>query len=108
MKSTLKFAACILLTGVLFFISFCKKEPVHVITPASSSSSNRPPVANAGIDQTIILPIDSIKLDDSASSDPDGNISSYQWTKISGPASFAIITASAARTSAKQLVMGVF
>ena len=86
----------------------CKKEPVQVITPPPPSSSNRPPIANAGPDQTIILPTESVKLDGSLSRDPDGNISSYQWTKISGPASFAIITASAARTSAKQLVMGVY
>ena len=103
MKPILKFAAFILLTGLLFFMS-CQKE----IPCENCRSVNKPPIANAGPDQTIMLPIDSIKLDGSLSSDPDGTISSFQWTKISGPASFAIITASAAITSAKQLVMGAY
>ncbi len=53
------------------FIS-CKKVPLVEVTPA-----NRPPVANAGPDQTIILPVNSVTLDGSASTDPDGTITSY-------------------------------
>ncbi len=51
---------------------------------------NKPPTANAGPDQVITLPTDSISLDGSASSDPDGTISERLWTKISGLASFNI------------------
>ena len=36
---------------------------------------NKPPTANAGPDQVITLPTDSISLDGSASSDPDGMMS---------------------------------
>ncbi len=89
--------------GVTIFIS-CKKE----YSCEGCRDGNKPPIAKAGPDQVITLPTDSVSLDGSASSDPDGTISSYQWTKISGPASFTIITASAARTSIKQLVMGVY
>jgi gliding motility-associated-like protein len=49
--------------------------------------SNKPPVANAGPDQTITLPTSSVMLDGTSSSDPDGTIVKYQWTKISGPPS---------------------
>ena len=51
---------------------------------------NKPPTAIAGPDQVITLPTDSISLDGRASSDPDGTISEWLWTKISGPASFVI------------------
>ncbi len=93
----------------LIFIS-CKKEYSceNCGSNPPTGGTNKSPISNAGADQTIILPIDSVSLDGSASSDPDGTISSFQWTKISGPASFAIITASAARTSIKQLVTGVY
>jgi hypothetical protein len=37
--------------------------------------NNKPPIAVAGPDQVITLPTDSISLDGSVSSDPDGTIS---------------------------------
>ena len=94
---------------ILIFIS-CKKEYscANCGSNPPTGSTNKSPIANPGPDQTIILPTDSVKLDGSLSSDPDGTISSFQWTKISGPASFTISAASAAITSAKQLVMGVY
>ncbi len=109
MKSILKYAAFLFLSGIIFLIS-CKKEYSceNCAGNPPTGGTNKSPIANAGADQTINLPIDSVKLDGSLSSDPDGTISSYQWTKISGPASFTIITASVARTSIKQLVRGVY
>lgn len=44
---------------------------------------NKPPVANAGEDQKITLPTNSVNLKGSGS-DPDGTIKSYEWTKRSG------------------------
>ncbi|MGZ3849693.1 MAG: PKD domain-containing protein, partial [Flavisolibacter sp.] len=44
---------------------------------------NKPPVVNAGANQTITLPTSSVTLSGSAS-DPDGTIAAYQWTKVSG------------------------
>jgi hypothetical protein len=49
------------------------------------SPVNVPPVAHAGTGQTITLPVDSVTLDGSASTDPDGTIVSYSWAKIAGP-----------------------
>ena len=54
---------------------------------------NIPPTANAGTDQTITLPTNTVSLSGSGT-DPDGTISSYSWTKISGPASGTITNAS--------------
>ncbi len=45
---------------------------------------NLAPVANAGTDKLITLPVDSVQLNGSASQDPDGNITQYLWKKISG------------------------
>jgi hypothetical protein len=72
------------------------------------SQSNHPPVANAGPDQTITLPLSSIILDGTASADPDNNISGYIWTKISGPSIFNIANASAVQTQVINLVQGSY
>ena len=69
---------------------------------------NKPPIAIAGPDQVITLPTDSVSLDGSASSDPDGKISEWLWTKISGPASFNIIKPSDSTTKVKTLVAGTY
>ena len=52
-----------------------------------SCAANKPPVANAGLDKTITLPTNSVTLDGSSSTDPDGTIVKYEWTKVSGPSS---------------------
>lgn len=46
---------------------------------------NQTPIANAGSNQTIVLPNSSTSLSGSAF-DPDGSIISYSWTQILGPA----------------------
>ena len=48
------------------------------------NAANIPPTANAGTDQSITLPVNSVTLSGSGT-DPDGTISAYSWTKISGP-----------------------
>ena len=68
---------------------------------------NVPPVANAGIDQSITLPINSVTLNGNGT-DADGTISSYAWTKISGPASYSIATPAQAQTIINGLVQGVY
>ncbi|HVY35731.1 MAG TPA: Ig-like domain-containing protein, partial [Candidatus Paceibacterota bacterium] len=44
---------------------------------------NTPPTANAGADQTITLPTNSVTLS-GAGTDTDGSITSYVWTKVQG------------------------
>jgi hypothetical protein len=56
-----------------------------IVQDSSSSGTNIPPIANAGPSMTIFLPANQATLDGSKSSDPDGSIVSYSWTRISGP-----------------------
>lgn len=49
-----------------------------------SLDGNQPPIANAGADTTITLPQNSIVLSGSQSTDSNGTIASYTWTKVSG------------------------
>ena len=46
---------------------------------------NNPPIANAGIDQTVNENTTSVRLDGSGSSDKDGTITSYNWRQTQGP-----------------------
>lgn len=103
MKQLLKFTACTFLLGITFITS-CKKD----VSCEGCAGNNKPPIANAGADQTITLPKDSVMLDGSASTDPDGTLTSYKWAKISGPVSSTIINANSSKTSVKNLVAGMY
>ena len=46
---------------------------------------NQPPAAQAGPDRSVSLPTNTIQIDGSGT-DPDGTVTSYAWTKVSGPA----------------------
>jgi len=84
------------------------KDTIQIIVDAVVIT-NHPPVANAGPDQTIILPTNTVTLDGSASSDPDNNITDYTWKKISGPsASFSIDNARAVQTQITNLITGIY
>ncbi|HSU28874.1 MAG TPA: PKD domain-containing protein [Chitinophagaceae bacterium] len=93
------FISIALLTGILF--NSCKKEHSCQSCPAK-----KPPVAIAGTDEVITLPTDSVFLNGSASSDPDGTITSHSWKKINGPASYNINSATTATTLVKNLITG--
>jgi len=73
-----------------------------------ATKNNKPPIAVAGPDQLIILPTDSVLLDGRSSSDPDGSISNYLWTKLSGPVSSDIIRSFDSITKVKTLVAGTY
>ncbi len=82
----------------------CKKEK----SCEDCNENNKPPIAIAGPDQVITLPTDSISLDGTASNDPDGTISKWLWTMISGPASFNVINPKTSGTVVKNLVVGIY
>ena len=89
--------------GVVAIYS-CKKE----YSCEGCADKNKPPIAMAGSDQVITLPIDSVLLDGNRSSDPDGSITKWLWTKISGPASFNIVKPSDSTTKVKTLAVGIY
>ena len=76
---------------------------IAVIDP---SNPNHAPVANAGSDITLILPLNTTELDGSGSTDEDNNITSYQWSKISGPSTYNITNANAIKAQLTDLVEG--
>ena len=81
---------------------------LSTITVTVNAAPNQPPVANAGANQSITLPTNSVTLNGTASKDPDGTIASYSWTKISGPTSGTIVSATSATTVVNTLVQGTY
>lgn len=106
-----KISFTFLIAGLLFYS--CKKEgscescetnqPIQPTT-----NTNKPPIAIAGPDQTITLPTDSILLNGSDSYDPDGRITTFQWTIISGPSLFYIVNPNSVQALAPNLTEGVY
>ncbi|HEX5154083.1 MAG TPA: carbohydrate-binding protein [Parafilimonas sp.] len=80
-----------------------KDTVVLTVSPALSLL----PVVDAGKDQVITLPTDSVTLQGTAE-DPDGVIISYQWEKIAGPKSFKIVSAKQPQTSVSDLQAGTY
>ena len=72
-----------------------------------NSATNQTPSANAGLDQTLTLPINNTSLTGTGA-DPDGSITNYNWTKISGPAAGVITNSNNASTTVTALVQGVY
>lgn len=71
-------------------------------------AANVAPVAKAGADVTIVLPTNTVALDGNNSTDSDGTIATYTWTKQSGPTGGAIATPAAAKTNITGLVEGTY
>jgi predicted esterase len=82
-------------------------DDVTITVKSSSSSTNKPPVANVGPDQTITLPTNSVKISASAT-DPDGTISTYRWSYVSGPNSYKITAPNNRITEFTNLVAGTY
>jgi len=103
MRPALTWISLTVLVAMLAILS-CQKE----YSCENCRGVNRPPVANAGPDQSILLPQDSSFLDGSASKDPDGSIKQWQWRQITGSSNVSIATASSARTAIRKLAAGVY
>jgi pimeloyl-ACP methyl ester carboxylesterase len=76
--------------------------------PGTDPVGNKPPVAKAGNDITITLPTNSATLDGSGSSDPDGSITSYSWSKVAGPSQFTLNNSTSAKATVTNLVEGTY
>ncbi len=72
-----------------------------------SPSKNQAPVAYAGRDKSIRLPINATTLDGRQSKDEDGSIKKYYWKKVSGP-SASIVSSGSASTKIKNLREGKY
>jgi YD repeat-containing protein len=79
------------------------KSANYWVDPIFSSGST--PVANAGINQTITLPMSSVTLNGGNSM---GIITSYAWTKISGPNNPTITSPTSVMTTATGLIAGTY
>jgi hypothetical protein len=72
-----------------------------------NAAPNIPPTANAGQNQTITLPLNTVTLNGSGR-DSDGIVTNYLWTKISGLSAYNISNSSSALTTVSGLVQGVY
>lgn len=80
-----------------------KDVTVTVIDP----SVNQPPVTSSGGNKTLTLPANTVVLNGSAS-DPDGTVTGYAWTKVSGPTTFTLANENTALLTLSGLVQGVY
>lgn len=69
---------------------------------------NQNPVANAGTNQTISLPVNTVTLNGSGTAQPGGFITTYAWSKISGPTTFTIVSPASATTNITNLIQGTY
>ncbi|MGV3558721.1 PKD domain-containing protein [Larkinella arboricola] len=72
------------------------------------NQANQPPVARAGADQTVTLPTNSVVLNGSTSSDPEGGALSYLWTQRSGPNTANLSSPTSVSLTASNLAAGTY
>lgn len=78
-----------------------------VIITVSAAPANINPIANAGVNVSITLPVSSTSLTGSGT-DADGTISSYAWVKYSGPTGGTVVSPTSATTSITDLQEGTY
>ena len=81
-------------------------DQVQVFVGNGGPSSNTTPVANAGEDVDIRLPVSMLILNGESSQDPDGTIETYFWEMAGGPAAVTISNATDAVASVSDLQPG--
>jgi hypothetical protein len=82
------------------------KDTVQVFV--RGSDTRLPPVACAGADQEITIPVNTALLDGACSTDPNNNISLFKWTGIAGPSPANIVSGNTAQTQVNNLVPGIY
>lgn len=96
------------LLAVLLFASCQKELSCEDCKEDNATAVNTPPVANAGTDQTITLTTNETNLNGSKSTDADNNITSYTWTKISGPSTVTIADSTEVSTGVTEFMQGTY
>ncbi|AEV96872.1 hypothetical protein A4D02_29945 [Niastella koreensis] len=84
--------------------------PIQYVVPEIKDTppANQGPIADAGTDQVITLPANTVVLNGSASTDPDGSITQFQWVRLSGPNTPQIVTPNSSQSGVTGLVQGVY
>ncbi|XP_064203308.1 dyslexia-associated protein KIAA0319-like protein [Anguilla rostrata] len=77
------------------------------VTVIVQPENNKPPVANAGPEKELTLPVDHTTLDGSKSTD-DQRIATYQWSQSTGPAGVKIDNADSAVATVTGLQVGTY
>ena len=100
-----------MLAAILLLTAYCGEDPIAALVGPDSPDKlarNVAPVANAGADQTITLPVNTVSLDGSKSTDRDGSIKAWKWTKKTGPTQYTLTAPTSSKTNATSLVEGVY
>jgi hypothetical protein len=79
----------------------------YYINMGSTPPANQPPVTNVCCNQTVTSGA-TVPLDGSGSYDPDGTITGYSWTQVSGPNSATISNSTSSVASATGLITGTY
>lgn len=69
---------------------------------------NNLPVARAGDDLKITLPVNMVTLNGGASYDPENSPLTYKWSKISGPSQYTLTNATSINASISNLLSGTY
>lgn len=78
-----------------------------IVQKKNTTSVNKPPVVSAGSSQTIILPVNAITLQGTAT-DPDGTVSSVIWNNATSNLQANIVTPASVTTTVTDLVQGSY
>ncbi|NER19157.1 PKD domain-containing protein, partial [Spongiivirga citrea] len=79
-------------------------DTVQIIIDAPA---NQQPIAEAGPNQNLVAGTTSFSLDGTGSSDPDGSITAYAWTQVSGP-NVSIVNPTSASTNITGAISGTY
>ena len=89
------------------YTSSCEKEAFDPEVKVWRYLKNKPPVAYAGPDQTIVLPVNGVTLN-GVGTDIGGRVVSFEWSKIDGPGSGTIVDKDQPVTKVIALVEGQY
>jgi Domain of unknown function (DUF4832) len=79
-----------------------------VVGTAVTPPPNQPPVAKVVSGVVVQLPSNSTVLDGSSSTDPDGTISSYIWSQVSGPNTATLSNQNTSKATISNLIAGTY